>query len=118
MRKLKTSGSIFTELFNILSEQKRFYQELYTSQSKKADNTRATEFFTNNLNIPGLTEQQRLSCEVKSLQTNVLRLWKPFNSKRPQEITEFQLNFTNTFWSLISEPFIRCANECFEKGEI
>ena len=30
MWKLKTSGSILTD-FNILSEQKRFHQELYTS---------------------------------------------------------------------------------------
>ena len=45
VRKLKTSGSIITDPFNILSEQKRFYQELYTSQIKKADNTRATECF-------------------------------------------------------------------------
>ena len=67
VRKLKTtcSGQIITDPFNILIEQKRFYQELYTSQSKKADNTRATEFFLNNLNIPGLTEQQRLSCDCK-----------------------------------------------------
>ena len=63
VQKLKTSGSIITDPFNILSEQKRFYQELYTSQDKKADNTRATECFLNNLNIPGLTEQQKLSCE-------------------------------------------------------
>jgi len=65
VRKLKTSGSITTDPFNILSEQKRFYQELYTSQIKKADNTRATESFLNNLNIPSLTEQQMLSCEGK-----------------------------------------------------
>ena len=27
-------------------------------------------------------------------------------------------NFIKKFWSLISEPFIQCANECFEKGEM
>ena len=29
MQKLKTNGSIITDPFNILSEEKRFYQELY-----------------------------------------------------------------------------------------
>jgi len=44
VRKLKTSGSIIVDPFNILSEQKGFYQELYTcrSQVKNADNNRAT----------------------------------------------------------------------------
>ena len=28
------------------------------------------------------------------------------------------IEFYKIFWSLISEPFIRCANECFEKGEM
>ena len=64
VRKLKTSGSIITNPFNILSEQKRFYQELCKSQIKKADNTQATNFL-NNLNIPSLTDQQMLSCEGK-----------------------------------------------------
>ena len=64
VRKLKTIGSIITSLFNILYEQKRFYQELYKSQIKKADNMQAANFL-NNLNIPSLTEQQMLSCEGK-----------------------------------------------------
>ena len=32
VRKLKTIGSIITSLFNILYEQKRFYQELYKAR--------------------------------------------------------------------------------------
>ena len=28
------------------------------------------------------------------------------------------VEFYKTFWSLSNEPFIRCANECFEKGEM
>ena len=30
----------------------------------------------------------------------------------------FQSNSTKKFWQLISEPFTKCANECFEKGEM
>ena len=28
------------------------------------------------------------------------------------------VEFYKTFWPLISEPFIQCINECFERGEI
>ena len=29
-----------------------------------------------------------------------------------------QIEFYRKFWHLISEPFTKCANECFEKGEV
>ena len=61
MRKLKINGSITTDPFEILSEEKRFYQELYTS--KNLGNEQATEIFLNSLNIPRLTDEQKLSCE-------------------------------------------------------
>ena len=51
------------------------------------------------------------------------------SNKCAKALETFQLNkapgndgipieFYKTFWSLISEPFIRCANECFERGEM
>ena len=39
------NGSITTDPFNILSEEKRFYQELY--KSKNLGNKQATEIFLN-----------------------------------------------------------------------
>ena len=61
VRKLKINGSITTDPFEILSEEKRFYQELY--KSKNLGNKQATEIFLNSLNIPRLTDEQKLSCE-------------------------------------------------------
>ena len=52
MRKLKINGTIATDPFKFLSEEKRFYQELYTS--KNLGNKQATEIFLNSLNIPRL----------------------------------------------------------------
>ena len=31
---------------------------------------------------------------------------------------EFQSNFYKKFWPLVSDCFIRCVNDCFEKGEM
>ena len=46
-RKLRISGSITTDPFSILSEQKRFYQDLYTSKNKSRnhlqENIKGTE---------------------------------------------------------------------------
>jgi len=56
MRRLKISGSIKTDRFNILSEQKRFYQDLYTRKNTRTDSTQTAESFLSNLDIPRLTE--------------------------------------------------------------
>ena len=29
-----------------------------------------------------------------------------------------QVEFYKKFWSLLSEPFTKCVNECFETGEM
>ena len=55
---------------------------------------RATEFFLKIANIPSLTEQQRLTCASKMTSKECDWAMEPFNSTTPQEMTEFQLNFT------------------------
>ena len=74
-----------TDPFNILSEEKRFYQKLYSaSKNNNADNLQATELFLNNLNIPRLTEQQTLSCKGKITLEECAKVLESFqNNKAP-----------------------------------
>ena len=65
MRKLNVNGSITTDPLNILSEQQRFYQELYTRRNKNEDNSQMIESFLKDLNVPKLSEEQKVSCEGK-----------------------------------------------------
>ena len=66
MRKLRISGEFTTDPFDILSEQQRFYHGLYTSINKNVDATaKISESFLRDLNIPKLSEEQKLSCEGK-----------------------------------------------------
>ena len=62
MRKLNINGSITTDPFNTLNEQRSFYQELYTRRNK---NNEAIESFLKDLLIPKLSEEQKMSCEGK-----------------------------------------------------
>ena len=55
--------------------------------------------------------------KVKSLQKNVHCLDSFQNNKTPGN-DGIPLEFYRKFWPLISEPFIQCANECFEKREM
>ena len=84
MRRLKISGSTKTDPFNILSEQKRFYQDLYTSKNIRTDSTQTAESFLSNLDIPRLTEEQKLSCEGKITSEECAAVLENFqNNKSP-----------------------------------
>ena len=60
IRKLLISGSITTDPNQILSEQKRFYQNLYKTDDS-VETSDSTESFLNSLNIPQLSEEQKQS---------------------------------------------------------
>ena len=62
IQKLLISGSITTDPYRILAEQKRFYQNLYKTKDS-VEATDSIEAFLNSLNIPKLSEEQRQSCE-------------------------------------------------------
>ena len=62
MRKLNINDSMTTDPLTIISEQKRFYQELYTSGH--GDDSAVKNFLTM-LDIPKLTEEQKHTCEGK-----------------------------------------------------
>ena len=62
MRKLDID-SITTDPFTILSEQKRFYQDLYSSGNNSTINNNDAKAFLSNLDIPKLTGEQKQACE-------------------------------------------------------
>jgi len=72
----------------------------------------------NNLNIPSLTEQQMLSYEGEITSEECAKVLETFQPNKTPGNDGVPIEFYKTFWPLISDPFIRCANECFEKGEM
>ena len=115
MRKLNINGSITTDPFNILNEQQSFYQELYRSRNM---NNEAMESFLKDLLIPKLSEEQKMSCEGKITSEEGALLLECFQNSKTPGNDGIPIEFYKKFWPLISEPFIRCINECFEKGEM
>ena len=118
MRKLKISGAITTDPFDILSEQQRFYHGLSTSINKNMDATAKIESFLRDLNIPKLSEEQKLSCEGKITPEECTLLLESFQNNKTPGNDGIPIEFYKKIWQLISEPFTKCANECFEKGEM
>ena len=94
MRKLNINGSITTDPIDILSEQPRggFYQELYMSRNKNEENSQTIESSLKDLNIPKPSEEQKVSCEGKSLQKNVHCFRKVFQTTNHLKMMEFPWN--------------------------
>ena len=119
MRKLNINGSFTTDPFKILSEQRRFYKELCSCRNNNNDNSLKTESFLKDLNIPKLSEEQKISCKRRiTLQECTSLTLESFQNNKTPGNYGIPIEFYKKFWSLLCESFIQCAKECFEKGEL
>jgi len=105
MRKLNINGTITTDPFNIFNDQRRFYQELYTGRN---ENNEA-------ISIPKLSEEQKMSCVGKITSEECALLLECFQTNKTLGNDGIPIESYKRFWPLISEPFIQCTNDCFEK---
>ena len=118
IRKLVISGVVKTDPYDILQEQKRFYRELYKSSNSDAENRQNIVKFLENLNIPQLTEEQKLTCEDKISAEECYNILESFQTNKTPGNDGIPIEFYKVFWPLISDPFLKCVNESFEKGEM
>ena len=137
MWKLNINGTITTDPFNILNEQRRFYQELYTGRNKNDEA----------ISIPKLSEEQKMSCfffnillcfsalhflkkeRRKKLEDNIDKgINKNINTRLPK-VKLFQLSDCKSFshfiksrfsfffslarYSSILKVFLRCAGKAW-----
>ena len=118
IRKLCINGKITTDPHCILREQERFYRELYKSSINSPNIGKKISLFLDELNIPQLSEEQNNSCEGLISPEECSKLLDSLQSNKSPGNDGIPAEFYRKFWPLISESFIRCANECFEKGEM
>ena len=118
MRKLTINETVTTDPRTILSEQKRFYQNLYMNGRNETDNRYAARSFLNNLNVPKLSEEEKQSWEGKILLNECELIFETFQNNKAPGNDGIPVKFFKKLWPSISEPFINCVNECFEKKEL
>ena len=121
IRKLAISGVITTEPFEILDEQKRFYQDLFKSARGNEDqgdlNTNLSYFF-GNLNLPQLSEAQKMSYEGNISVEECYKVLDTFQNNKTPGNDGIPIEFYRKFWPIISDSFLKCVNETFVKGEM
>ena len=118
IRKLYINGAINTDPINILKEQERFYHDLYKTGNNDPNIALKRLAFLSELNIPKLSEEQKITCEGKITSKECFRLLDSFNNNKTPGNDGIPIEFYRKFWPLIGDSFIRCVNECFDKGEM
>ena len=86
--------------------------------NKNVDATAIIKSFLGDLDIRKLSKEQKLSCEGKITSGECALVLESFSKNKFPGNNGIPIKFYRKFWQLISEPFTKCANECFEKGEM
>ena len=118
IQKLYINEKINTNPSNILKELERFYCKMYASDHNVPGIDRKRCSFLADLNVPKLSEEQKSKCEGKISSKECFDLLDSFHNNKTPRNDGIPIEFYKKFWPLISDSFIRCANECFEKGEM
>ena len=114
---VNTKGFTTSNQFEILSEEKKFYETLYKSQGSEIL-TYPNEIFFETENVTSLNEEEKLSCEGIVSEDECLRALKEFkNSYSKSPGTDgLSAEFYKFFWSEISNDIIGSFNYAFKTG--
>ena len=117
IRKLCASGVITADPYQILEEQKRFYNSLYELQSNDI-NEKISETFLSNLKMPTLSEEQKQSCEGEISFEELESVLNSFQNNKSPGNDGLPIEFYKTCWNLINEFLMECVQESFKYGKM
>ena len=117
MNKLqREDGSITTNQKEILELQAKFYETLYTSDKEK---TRAeTIAYLNELQIPELNEEEKITCEGALTMHECSAALKSFKNNKSPGNDGLTAEFYKKFWPILGKMCVSSFNESLELGEL
>ena len=101
--------------FEILREEKKFYETLYQSRKSETHMQSNSTFFETE-NVTSLNEEEKLSCEGIISENECLRALKDFKNCKSPGTDSLSAEFCNFFWSEISTNIIGSFNYAFKTG--
>ena len=114
------SGEITNDLKVILSEQKRFYNKLYSNPDKyesESDTVNSHyDDFTNDL--PKLSQEEQSLCEGLISEEECARSIKKMKNGKSPGCDGFTVEFYKVFWRNIKNMVVESINSAFEKGKL
>ena len=116
--KLKINDNEYTSnQFEILSEERKFYETLYKSQTPTTLMHPNEPIFETE-NVTSLNEEEKLSCEGIVSEDECLRALKEFKNCKFPGTDGLSAEFYNFFWSEISTDIIGSFNYAFKTGTL
>jgi len=101
---------------DILSVQREFYKNLYTSRIKE-DEIEST-FFLQEANIKKLSSSQKDSCEGLVTENEISKVIKGMKNGKTPGSDGFPVEFFKVFWLDIKNYLLDSLNSAIEKGEM
>ena len=99
MTKLKLKENVYTSnQFEILQEEKKFYESLYKSPKVRACHPFNPPFFDEE-NITTLNDQDRSSCESQVAEKECLSALKEFKNGKSPFTDDLSAEFYKFFWA-------------------
>ena len=116
--KLKINDNVYTSnQFEILSEERKFYETLYKSQTP-ATLMHPNEPIFETENVTSLNEEEKLSCEGIVSEDECLKALKEFKNCKSPGTDGLSAEFYKFFWSEISTDIIGSFNYAFKTGTL
>ena len=116
--KIKVGEDSYTEYqFEILEEQKNFYESLYRSSNINSKNFGTSPFF-NPENVTTLTEEEMKSCEGLINEVECTNALTDFNSNKTPGSDGLPAEFYRFFWPDICHDLIASYNYAFQHGTL
>lgn len=81
------------------------------------ENEKDISSFFRNLNISQLSEGQEMSCEGNISLEECFKILHTFPNNKTPGNDGIRIAFYKEFWRIISDGFLKCVKEIFDKGE-
>ena len=114
---IKENGRSIRDPKEILKEQKRFYQFLYSSQNPQVNDPKFEVFFDND-KVEKLNDEQRNNCEGLLTENECFNALKCFQRNKSPGNDGFTAEFYSFFWNQLGKTMVSSFNYGFHKGEL
>ena len=115
MRKLSLNGDIIEDPKIILDEQRKFYQNLYTTQGTLT-NKKDEDKFLQSPSLPKLTEENKHKCEGALTNSECYKALKSFNKNKSPGNDGLTSEFYLYFWPYLGDLMVKSFNASYQNG--
>ena len=117
IRKLRLSGVITTDPYEILNAEKKYYENLYKKRLDVLEQNAST-FCYDDLPIPTLSPEKMEIGEGPISLEECTEVLKSFSLNKVPGNDGLPVEFYKTFWGTVGDLLVKCYNESYEKGEM